>query len=132
MQSRHNEIKQSIMSARFKCAAFMKHFKSFLFYKQFRPCSMILTESHCDLKELLFTQFCEHTVFIVMFELKVCLVTNHWYTQNHYFFRNLTGFQAYKNGPLIIFVTTIDPKSVFVESESPCAKQNQTFFQMLR
>ena len=93
---------------------------------------MNLVEMHYDVNEILNTQFGEHTVFIVMFDLKICLITNIWYTREHYFFRHLTGFQACKNGPLIIFVTTIDPKSVFVESESPSAARNETLFELLK
>ena len=97
----------------------MKHLiKGFNIYRQRRPCSMEFLDVTHGASSILSDNYGHGSVFIIIMNLKICLITNEWYAlHEHYYFRNLRSFRRGTSGPLFIIANDVDPRSVFVAPE---------------
>ena len=97
----------------------MKHLiKGFYIYRQRRPCAMEFHDVTHGASSVLWENYGYGSVFIIIMNLKICLITNEWYARNeHYYFRNLRSFRRGTTGPLFIITNDADPRSVFVAPE---------------
>ena len=82
-----------------------------------------------------------HACIIIMANIRVVLIVNHWYVTEHYYFRNLQcmrrRYAKRKFGepcmtPTIIYTDEIDVRSVFLLAEEKqrdmCVSKRTTFY----
>lgn len=61
--------------------------------------------------------WCPDTVFIVIPNLKVILITNRWYHESHYYFKYVPSVSPNSNVPTVVVCKDLDPKSLFLNDK---------------
>ena len=61
--------------------------------------------------------WCPDTVFIVIPNLKVVLVTNRWYHESHYYFKYVPSGITVRSAPTVVVCKDLDPRSLFLNEK---------------